>query len=220
MAYRLLDRNRQIPGSLKFYQPQTKWSPPPWSSFSIIVQAVISHRRANPWLGLTIDQAAVEAEVDAFNANLCAQMGWGAYIQSGEGDPNPNPQLRPPSLGSRLQNVAEGGKANVEWIKSKEEAVPSSLSAARAAICAECPQNGKGGLERFFTVPVALAIREIYAIRRGWNLSTPDDDKLGTCEACTCPLKLKCHFPIDIIRKHMTDEAKQKLDPKCWIRHE
>jgi hypothetical protein len=215
--YRLKDRNRQIPGSLKFYQPQTKWAPPPWASFSVIVQAVISHRRANPWLGLTIEPTAVENEVDLFNANLCAQMGWADFIIAGEGDPNPNPQLRPPSLGNRLQNVAEGAEANVEFIKSKEEAVPSALSTARAAICAECPQNGKGGLERFFTVPVALAIREVYAIRRGWNLSTPHDDKIGVCEACNCPLKLKCHFPLKIVREHISKDAMGRLDPRCWI---
>lgn len=220
MAYRLKDRNRQIPGGLKFYQPQTKWTPPPWVSFSVLVQAIISHRHANPWLKLATDPGAVETEADLFNANLCAQMGWTEYIMAGEGDPNPNPQLRPPSLGSRLQNVAEGSEAIVEWLSSKAEAVEPLISAMRAKICADCPQNGKGGLERFFTVPLAGAIRKAYGIRRTWNLETPDDDKLGVCEACSCPLKLKIHFPLKIVREHISEDSKGRLDPRCWILNE
>lgn len=223
MAYRLIDRHKQIPNGLHFYQPQTKWRSRPWSSFNGIVEALISHRQANPWLGLPTGRREVEAEVDAFNANICATMGWGDYITSAEGAavaPFQSGPSRLPSLLGTLANVAVGAEANVEWLADGAEAVPAELSNQRAGICVLCPLNGKGDLTRYFTVPAAAAIRKAYELRRDWKLSTVHDDQLGVCEACSCPMKLKVHFPIQIVRDHIRPQAKADLHPKCWILNE
>lgn len=220
MPYRLIDRNKQVPNGMFFYEPRTKWKTRPWASFNQIVDDVIAHRNQNAWLGLPVDRPTVEFQVDSFIAEICARMGWNQYITQSDGSPPPPLPVRPPSLGSRLGNVAAGAEANVEWLKSGAEAVPKQVAEGRAAVCLRCEMNGKGGLERFFTVPLANAIRHAYAQRREWKLETAYDNQLGVCEACNCPLKLKVHFPINIVRSKLTDAAKAALWEQCWIRLE
>ena len=212
-SMQLRNRQRQIPNGIRFYIPQTKWVAP-GGSFSTIVDAVIAHRKLNPWLKQSIDRTTVENEVDQFNANLCAQMGWHDYITGGD----PSPPLPPaPSIGQRLAAVGAGAKVVVEWIASKEEAVPAEKANARAAVCAKCPMNEKGDLLSIFTVPATEAIRLALSQRSGWNLSTPDDYRLGVCNACDCPMRLKVHMPIDRIRSKLKPEQKARLHASCWI---
>lgn len=209
----LRQRNKQIPNGLRFYIPQTKWTTG-GGSFNSIVDQVIAHRAANPWLKQPTDRPTVEAEVDSFNANLCVQMGWNDFVIGG--DPSP-PLLNPPSLGQRLANVAAGSEVIIEWIASREEAVAPEKANARAAVCAKCPMNEKGDWLRFFTKPVSEAIRGALSLRSNWNLTTPDDFHLGTCTGCDCPMRLKVHIPIERIRQKLKPETLARLHPDCWI---
>lgn len=229
MAYRLIDRNRQIPNGMFFVEPRTKWKSTAWSSFNSIVDQVISHRTANAWLGLATDRPTVETQVDQFISEVCARMGWGDYITTAEGGAVPATPFQDPAplnLSERLTNVAGGAEVLVEWIKSGAGAVAPELSTARALKCAtlndgkKCPLNGTGGLERFFTVPVSNAIRAAYAQRRAWKLETPYDNQIGVCEACSCPLGLKVHIPLEQIRAKLSAEQKGRLHPQCWILNE
>ncbi len=85
---RLKDRNRQIPGGFRFYQPETKFFPTPWSSFDSCVAQIIGHRKGNAWLiernGWSVDPEQVAVELDIFNTKLCAEMNWTDYIVAGE----------------------------------------------------------------------------------------------------------------------------------------
>lgn len=212
----LLTRMKQIPNGIFYYEPRTKWRSSP-GSFDNVVGQMIAHRQANGWLGLSTDQATVANELDQFAAAWCAQNGWNDYITGGN---PPNPMPPPPSLASRLQNAAGGGEVIVEWLASGAEAVPAELSNKRAAVCADCPLNQKGDLMRFFTLPATEAIRKALNARRDMKLSTPDDYRLGICEACQCPMRLKVHFPIDRIRSKLKPEVQARLDPRCWITKE
>jgi len=211
---RLLNRQKQIPNGFKFYQPQTKWSPPAFASFDTIVTGLIANRQANPQYNLPTDYNTVVEEVDAFNAEMCARMGWNSYITGASGPPLTAPRRSPIQS---VKAVAAGGETLVEWIRSGAEAVPADLSQKRASICAACPKNGQGGLTSIFTVPVSEAIREAIGQRRQWGLSTPNDDSLGVCDACFCPLKLKVHMPIDQIMVKLPATSKELLVPECWI---
>lgn len=230
---RLKDRNRQIPNGFIFLQPETQWKPPAFASFQTIVDSLIAHRRGNPFLvqkhGWSTDPVAVADEVDAFNAKVCQIMGWGDYIDAGAGGaPSvPFPLPNRPNLFGKLNQVAAGGKTLVKWIASREEAVPSNLAEDRAKLCCNlkgdgkpCPLNGKGGWETWFTVPVANAIRAALEDRSRMNLTTPYDEKLGVCEGCSCPLRLKVHMGIAHIRADMDPESYNALVPQCWIRNE
>lgn len=222
---RLKDRNHQIPNGFLFYQPETGWKPPAFSSFQTIVDSLIMHRKANPYLitknGWSVDPAQVADEVDNFNARVCQQMGWSDYIDgaAGGGSPVPFPQT-PQVHQGRLSQLVAGGKTLVKWIASGAEAVAPELANKRAAICADCTLNGKGPWTAFFTVPVATAIQDAVELRRQMNLSTTSDDRLGVCDACSCPLKLKVHMGIDRILADMERESFDSLVPNCWIRSE
>jgi len=218
MAVKLKDRNRQIPGGLKYWQPETKWAPVPWSSFQSIVDQLIAHRKGNPSLlakhGWQTDRESVTEQVDDYNARLCQQMGWSGFIMEGSAAA---PDVPFQHLRSKLRNVAGGNSTLVEWIDDGAQAVPIEKAIARAQVCKDCPQNGKGDFTRWFTVPVSEAIRFELNRRREMKLETPLDDYLGVCEACSCPLKLKIHVPIDLIRERIQPEAMAALDPRCWI---
>jgi hypothetical protein len=204
--------------------------PKPFASFDVVVSTLIAARAANPALvkqfGWSLDYEAVANEVDESNAAHCIRNGWTNYVIGGDQGgapaqvPFPRSRPAPPTLSQKLSNVAAGSEVIVEWVKSGAEAVPQEQANARAAICAVCPLNGKGGWESYFTVPASNAIRAALRHRGEFGLSTPYDDRLGVCEACSCPVALKCHTPFDKFYNHMTQQAKDGLDPACWIRTE
>jgi hypothetical protein len=215
---KLRDRNRFIPNGFRYYQPETKWEAPRHVSFDSVVNALIAHRKGNPWLtqqnGWSVDFETVANEVETYNVKLCQQMGWTDFIMEG-GAASAPPFHRP--LPHKLKNVAAGVETLVEWIDDGAEAVNIGLATTRAAVCAACPKNGKGDFTRWFTVPVSEAIRSELNRRREMKLETVHDEKINVCEACLCPLKLKIHMPIDRIRNRLPAESLAALDPSCWI---
>lgn len=225
----LKNRQVQIPGGLRFLQPETAWRPRRFSSFDSVCDQLIAHRKANPYLihknGHTIERSQVENEVDNFNTRVCQQMGWLHFIQGGEALPVPflvrrsehKPLPPQPGFVQSLQNVAAGSAAIAEFVANKQEAVADELAISRAATCAACPLNQSGGWLALFTVPVAEAIRKRLEERKHMNLVTPLDDKLGVCSACDCPIPLMIHFPLETKLKHLSEKAKLSLHADCWV---
>jgi len=219
---RLVSRNKPIPNGLRYYQAEIKFEARQNMSFQGLVQALIYARAANPHLvqkhGWSLDYDTVANEVDSFNAKICAEMGWHDYITDGEPTGgNRQPFHQPPQSRPGPLQVAAGAKPVVEWLMSGAEAVSQEQANQRAAVCAECPLNEKGDFTRWFTVPVAEAIRQALNARRSMKLSTTHDEALQICSACLCPLKLKVHMPIDRIWPKLSQESKESLHPKCWI---
>ena len=219
---RLKSRQRQIPGGFKFYQPETGWSSAPWASFSSICMSLELHRRGNLYLaqkhGWVMDPEGIEQEVEQFNVKLCRDHGWADYITEGGGDVPPAPKLMSPR--TLLQSggaVAGGIKTLADWEISGGNLVPRELAESRAATCASCPQNSPKDLTSWFTVPAASFIKAQLERRNHLKIQTAADPALGVCEACACPLKLKVHCPMAIIRKHQSAETRAALDPRCWI---
>lgn len=231
---RLKDRNVFPPGGFRYFHPETNWAPTPWASFDSTAQQIIQHRLGNRYLmekhGWSIDPAAVANELDTYNSRICQEMGWSKWIAEGTvGDAPPSfPQprsLNRPSAGSVAgQNRLRTGIQTIaEWEIAGGRLVPQELAYARARTCAarpdgaKCPKNGKGDLTRWFTVPAARLIQLQLESRNNMKIHTELDENLGVCEACSCPLKLKVHCPIEIILSKMPPEDKAQLDPGCWI---
>jgi hypothetical protein len=220
---RLKDRSRQIPGGLKFIEPATKWQPPPFSSFDTIVRLLVQHRQANAVIAqqnkwsTAYDEIA--DEVDAYNARICATHGWNEFIVAGDTPPKPEARSSSSPAASAGRVVA-GVKLLVDWLGEGGTPVDNMRASMRAAVCAGCPQNGKGDWTRWFTVPASNLIRKQIAIRQDLDLSTPHDGDLGVCEACGCPLKLKVHTPMDVLAAHTRREALQEMPQNCWIKTE
>lgn len=222
-------RNNFPPSGWLFLQPQTGWSAPPGQSFNVVTNALIAHRKANPGLvkkhNWAIDFNTVANEVDAYNEARCRAHGWLDYVSE---RPSVDfhrpatlrstlPRPEPAAGASAVKRVRAGVKTLLDWLGSGGRPVSKELADVRAERCALCPLNGKGGLEHYLTVPASNAIRLQLEIKNDMSLSTPSDEKLGVCEACLCPLKLKIWCPWDHIMKQMDEETYGKLHPSCWI---
>ena len=223
---RLKNRQMQIPGGLRFYQPQTNFTIKGGvMSFNGIVDNVIANRRANPQHKLATDKAAVEDEVDEFNAAICERMGWTNFIMIPSQAPpapkfkalSPLDQKQLSAVGGKIKKVWQGVRSLDEWIQSQLPAVDAALAQHRAEVCVACPMNGQGGLEEWFTKPASEAIKKQFAKLSQRQLSTPLDDKLNVCTACLCPLKLLVHTPIEFKLSHMGEDTRQSLHPGCWV---
>lgn len=219
-----------------FYDAATRYMAPRFASFNTIVQGVIQARLGNPSVtkqhNLSTDPGAVANEVDAAWAKYCYDHKFHDFIdgqpeggQVAAARPFPAPPPAPripgpvrPTLRQSARNVVAGSEILVDWLASGAEAVTPDLSARRASICAACPMNERiSSWTDIFTVPVSNAIRGAINLRSEWKLSTPDDQKLGVCNACSCPLPLKVHVPLDRILSKMPNESKDALAEGCWI---
>lgn len=213
MALKLKSRRECCPNGFFYRQPETGWELQSWDFFEL-TRELQKHRQANPQYRMQTDMTAIENEVDAVNAIRVSKIP-GAMIYLIEGD-LPPPKLSAPAS-SRVSRLAAGAVTLVEWIKSGADAVSPELSNQRASVCASCSKNNSSDWTKLFTTPVSEAIRHAVSQRKDWNLSTEHDDKLGVCDACLCPLKLKVHMPIAAIVKRLPAESKAALVPECWI---
>lgn len=221
---RLKDRSRQIPNSLRFREPSTNWSPPLWSSFDTIVDLLLQHRRANPYLAKknnwALDRRAIADEVDAYNAALCKAHGWVNFIDETEISPPKPLSPRSPSLSQGVGAVVAGAKIIVEMFGSEGPIRDKKLANDRALTCAVCPLNGRGNWTRFFTVPAQAMVRKLLGMVKDLGLQTDLDEELGICEPCGCPLKGKVWARTEHILKHIPAADKAALHPGCWITKE
>lgn len=231
---RLADRKKLPPGGLRFYQPETNWFPTPHASFDETVAQIMEHRQRNRHLAerysWPLDQANVALELDSFNTKVCVEMGWKDWITSGNPPELPK-EIHPGvfSAGevagylSPVKKLAAGAALLMDWEESGQPPVSAQLSEARAATCVlrpngqPCPKNSSESVSAWFTVPVANAIKSRMQRLHELKLTTPYDEKLNVCAACLCPLKLKVHTPLDLIRKRLKPEVLAELDSECWI---
>lgn len=227
---RLKNRQQSPPGGFLFEQSKTGWQnwkvdPPTQWDFFGLCRALQQHRLANQQFKFSTDMAAIEQEVDYANALRVARIpGADTYVINDQmpvpKSPAPAPIRQLQALAVAVNKVSAGADTIEDFDQSGARPVSKEQSEIRAGICVTCPQNGKGDLTRWFTVPLSERIRKQIELREGRGLVTTFDDLIGVCEACLCPLKLKVHFPIDLIVKHMDEKTKTELDPKCWILEE
>lgn len=218
-------RTQTPPGGWQFIQPVTNWKAPTpiASTFDQTVQLIIKHRTANPAAtakhNLSTNAAVVGNELENYT-----RMRLGLPT-SGALSPKRMPPAEAPQLSGAVKSavaavvkLADGAALLLEWEQSGRQAVSPEVSAPRAAICAKCPENVKGkSLADLFTVPAAAMILRRFERLEGLKLTTPNDDDLGTCRVCLCPLRLKVHTPADLILKRLKPGIRAELHPSCWI---
>jgi hypothetical protein len=205
----LKSRQSFPPGGFIFIQPQTGWQSPSGATFRQTVEEIIKHRRANPRFALETDYSSVERELDAYTcARLHGIRGEEKYVQPD----NESKKAMAPQLSNRQGPVAAvaGG-----------EPVAHALAAQRAAVCVACPKNRASvSWMEWAKDKVAARIKDQLEVKAEMRLTTPYDNKLGTCSACLCVLELKCWTPVDVIRRHMSKQTESDLAPQCWVRTE
>lgn len=115
------------------------------------------------------------------------------------------------------QNFKVGAETLAEWFGNGLQPVSAVEANSRAEVCASCPHNlGIKYADRWGDY--SKVIMSVLGWVRGQNLRTAFDKKLGVCDACNCPMKVKVFVPKDIILLHMPESSKQKLWEKCWLR--
>ena len=114
------------------------------------------------------------------------------------------------------ENFKVGVETLVEWFGAGMKPVGAVEANSRAQICAACPHNQNVKYSVRWGV-YAETIKGVLGWVRGQNLRTTFDSKLGVCESCDCPMKVKVWVPKDVILSHMPESSKQKLWEKCWL---
>ena len=152
MAYRLQNRNKQIPNGYTYIQPETKWRPTRYCSFSTLVAQVVAHRKGNPKLAEkypTLPETVAE-EMDEYNASICARNGWLGYIDIIGGAPIPKTpallaeeQKAVSAAAGRVRKIWSGVRTLDDWLDSGEPAVAQELAENRAGNAQSVHSTGR-----------------------------------------------------------------------------
>lgn len=223
----LKSRSTWPPGGWAFLEPATGWRPPAGLTFDQVVRAIIKHRLANRQHKLSTDEDVVAQQLDDYT---CARLKNDPFycaeaVTASFPVPLPKRAARAGAEnvagGARfLANTSAGIKLWIDWF-GEGKPVDIPIAEERARICVACPMNDKkGGVMEWFTGIAAREIMAIFSALNDLNLHTTKDDLLKVCLACECPLKAKVWAPLPIIKKHLSKDRFDRLDPGCWIRNE
>lgn len=229
---RIKNTNLWKPGGYQVLHPELGMKEAFSGSFLEACAFETKMRRANPAVsaknGWALDEKAIAEYVSEYNAKLCISAGRTdlvTYSDMVEVNAIVNdPTVKKNWFGSVAGAVAAtkaGIGVYLEMFGKSGKTVPSELAESRAGVCSRCPQNDtEGGLGKYFVKKLSEEIMLIYGMLKDKDCHTKQDDKLGVCKACLCPMKAKVWAHIDHIRKEMKSEQLAKLDPRCWITKE
>jgi len=226
---RLKDRLRQIPNGYVYTQPETNWDSVKvlgrHPSFLRLCTAVLEHRTGNPRMAKknkwNLTMEGVEADVEAYNVAICLSNGWHDFVTNGEAIAIPKVWPPQPAQGGGVAGAGKrsiaGIKLVVDWLGSGLKPVSISIAEKRAAICASCPQNQEGDFWQRIGAVAAQQVKTLVEVKNDLQLRTSQDDKLHSCQACDCYLKLKVHCELKHVLANTSEDTKKRLDPNCWI---
>jgi hypothetical protein len=223
------DRNHFPPGEWQMLHPEAGQKEPWKGSFSEIAAKELAFRQQNPAIvqknNLSLNPADIENDVDAYNTQRMIAGGYFNFVEF-EGDYAPSPEKKTrfnPLAGAvaGAKAIAAGVGVWLEMFGPEGKTVSQDVAERRAATCVRCQLNDtKTSIKNLFLDKAAQEIQQVYGILNNLDLHTSQDEKLGVCRACLCPLKSKVWADISHIANHLTDEMKEKLWSECWIRAE
>jgi hypothetical protein len=214
-------RSQFPPGGWQFYQSQTGWSNPmPMATtFDQCVRKIIEMREKNPAIcirhRLSRDPIVVGNELEDYTR-----------LRIGQPRPAPNPpsfSLPGIPLGvvgtvDEIKRLAFGSSLVIDWAEGTESPVPIQVAEARAATCANCPNNSLAKFEEWQAHPLSSMFKMRVARLSAMKLSTRNDAKLGLCSALFAPTMLLVHEPEEIVRKKIAQKNSVNLAECCWLR--
>lgn len=114
----------------------------------------------------------------------------------------------------RVRNDVRGARVLAEWLGAGGQPVDRQLAESRARVCMACPLNRP---KRAIEAKIAAGIREHEEMRNRTSLKLPGEERLHTCNACGCYLKLKVWVPM----KHLlTTSSPDQFPSNCWMHRE
>lgn len=227
------------PGGWQYFDPKTNYreNKPTEHDRREAAQSILNMRRNNRHIykGLDLTYEASLQALEDYTVKRMVNMGqWQLIIKDGEIAPaNPKAvvlkkKLFPPRLDAkpaeekkpswleRARKLANGVRTLTDWVGHGQQPVPQAVADRRASICVTCSLNDTKS-NNPLTNSVSEAIHKQMELKEHINLRTSMDDKLGTCKACLCPLKLKVWTPIKFIEEHTDREMILELATNCWI---
>lgn len=223
---KLLSRTKWVPHGFQVLHPEAGMKKPFVGGFNECVAWEFNFRKKNPVLAqrlsLPIDRKACEDYVDDYNARRCLAAGFTAWVDMGVAAPAEKKTRH--GLDTVVGGVVSKARAAVSAYAAMFGAlgpVDKAQATARATVCVACPHNSTdGGLVRFFTQGAAEEIMGVLGALKDLDLTTPQHDRLGVCNACSCPLKAKVFAPLKGIVDKMPASVWRDLPQTCWLRTE
>jgi len=219
---RLKSRTKFPPGSFQMIHPEAGQKEPWKGSFSEIVSKELVFRSKNPVLvqknGWSLNIEDIEGDVDFYNSQRMIAGGFLNFVEL-EGEV---PAQKKTGLFANVASAAAKVKTALaiyrDLLGPDGKVVAKEESERRAAICVQCPKNDiAGGLKKYFIKEAAREIMLVAGMLKDINVSTSQDDNLGVCEACECPMAVKVHVSNEILKKHISPDQVSKLHESCWI---
>lgn len=119
------------------------------------------------------------------------------------------------------EQFKDGATILKAWLGDGAVPVSPELAQARANICRfgfngkPCPHNCLG--EWKFSDCAAETIRTWSEFKNRCALAVDGEPELGTCDVCSCALRLKVHVPFRHIYDYTSDQTFSKFPPYCWL---
>jgi hypothetical protein len=215
------------PGGWRYEQPETKWKLKNMGSVNDAVGEMLEQRRFN-----NLPRATRQECLEDLDAYTCQRLGGDlAWCVDGDAQkktsswPQP-PVANPAGAGSLLQSAVNGTLILKDWLGEGGKPVSTELAQARANACLnDCSdptryQHFHNKPPSFFhrvTGAVAKAILEQRREKTNLGLKVDGEDKLFTCDICTCHLPLKVWVPMDVIMRRTEPEQLKIFPPWCWM---
>lgn len=231
------------PGGWIYHEQATGWTAPtPMSdNFDSTVDKIIRHRLANRGHNLSVDRLTIELELMHQTALRIMEStpehvaAWVVPIDEDgkkklealrrsslpahREDASPAaPAAAGRGLMGRVLSIANGARTLGRWLGEGHHPVSPEDANARATVCEACPLNQPGDWFDRVTGAVADFVREEITAKSAMNLRVNNEDKLGTCQACGCNLRLKVWVPLSTITGRTPPEEFDELSETCWIR--
>jgi len=123
---------------------------------------------------------------------------------------NNNPQPTHRKLG--VGDVVMFTRVLVDKLLRGGKNVDADEATRRASICASCKDNVTiSGCRGCNSGRIEQVVRRVTD-----SGTTKYDDKLETCKFCGCFNKAQIWFPLDLLKKNMSEEIKESLPSHCW----
>lgn len=124
------------------------------------------------------------------------------------------------AVAESVEKAVVGARIIYEWWGEGGRPVEPELAQRRADNCMGCPKNSTDPtwLSKF-----SETAREQLQLRSNLKMSVSNEEKLGVCSVCECPMKLKVHTPLTLIAERTPQSILVDLDKVeglCWVRDE
>lgn len=218
----------RVPAGGWYYRcPSTGWVLPNRTSGMLEQKAaaVLSHNQANPGKDLPTDIVVVTKQVHDQTVQHILETGMATS------DIHQFPKAQAPvhrlftkvlpgprSIIARVADVVAndviGVRVLTDWFGKGLTPVPSPVAEKRAKACDVCPANTRK--ERPIEGAIAEAVRWAAAFKSNAELRVSNEENLGTCDVCGCPLKTKIWVPL----KTINEDTSHVFPDECWITEE